>query len=217
MILNKNVYLHFLQSQTASPAVGHWISLLLKACDAADTEAGRGQLDEHRLLVYEFIARGNLDNQLFSKYSVSLPWLTRLKIAVDAAKGLAFHHYKEPPIIYHDFKASNILLGSDYSTKVVDFGLAVDGPQGVDAHVTTSVMGTESYAAPEYLMTATTEYESVGEVITGIRQIIIYENLVSAYVTAFVIVYSWRIIVVSGVAFLLRGVVARVQYEAAWS
>ncbi|KAK1362748.1 serine/threonine-protein kinase [Heracleum sosnowskyi] len=109
--------------------------------------------DEHRLLVYEYIARGNLDNQLFSKYSVSLPWLTRLKIAVDAAKGLAFLHCQEPPIIYRDFKASNILLDSDYSAKVADFGLAVDGPQGVDAHVTTSVMGTEGYAAPEYIMT----------------------------------------------------------------
>lgn len=41
----------------------------------------------------------------------------------------------------------------DYSAKVADFGLAVDGPQGVDAHVTTSVMGTEGYAAPEYIMT----------------------------------------------------------------
>lgn len=41
----------------------------------------------------------------------------------------------------------------DYSAKVSDFGLAVDGPQGVDAHVTTSVMGTEGYAAPEYITT----------------------------------------------------------------
>lgn len=45
-------------------------------------------------------------------YSVSLPWLTRLKIAVGAAKGLAFLHGEEQPVIYRDFKASNILLDS---------------------------------------------------------------------------------------------------------
>lgn len=39
-----------------------------------------------------------------------LPWLTRLKIAVGAAKGLAFLHETEKPVIYRDFKASNILL-----------------------------------------------------------------------------------------------------------
>jgi len=42
----------------------------------------------------------------------SLPWSTRLKIAVGAAKGLAFLHEAETPVIYRDFKASNILLDS---------------------------------------------------------------------------------------------------------
>jgi serine/threonine protein kinase len=42
----------------------------------------------------------------------SLPWSTRLKIAVGAAKGLAFLHEADTPVIYRDFKASNILLDS---------------------------------------------------------------------------------------------------------
>ncbi|CAN4115597.1 unnamed protein product [Withania somnifera] len=109
--------------------------------------------DEQRLLVYEYMARGNLENHLFRRCSSSLPWLTRMKIAVDAAKGLAFLHGEEKPVIYRDFKASNILLDSNYTAKLSDFGLAKDGPEGSDEHVTTRVMGTYGYAAPEYMMT----------------------------------------------------------------
>ncbi|KAE9609297.1 hypothetical protein Lal_00020347 [Lupinus albus] len=109
--------------------------------------------DEHRLLVYEYMARGSLENQLFRRYSVALPWSTRMKIALGAAKGLAFLHDADKPVIYRDFKASNILLDSDYTAKLSDFGLAKDGPDGGDTHVTTRIMGTHGYAAPEYIMT----------------------------------------------------------------
>ncbi|KAJ0676734.1 putative protein kinase RLK-Pelle-RLCK-VIIa-2 family [Helianthus annuus] len=76
-----------------------------------------------------------------------------MKIALGAAKGLAFLHEAKKPVIYRDFKASNILLDSDYKAKLSDFGLAKDGPEGDDTHVSTRVMGTHGYAAPEYLMT----------------------------------------------------------------
>ncbi|KAK4365643.1 hypothetical protein RND71_013523 [Anisodus tanguticus] len=109
--------------------------------------------DEQRLLVYEYMARGNLEDQLFSRYASCLPWSTRIKIMVGAAKGLAFLHGEEKPVIYRDFKSSNILLDSDYRAKLSDFGLAKDGPEGDDTHVSTRVMGTHGYAAPEYIMT----------------------------------------------------------------
>ncbi|XP_074582665.1 serine/threonine-protein kinase RIPK-like [Curcuma longa] len=109
--------------------------------------------DEHRMLVYEYMPRGSLENQLFKRLLASLPWSTRLKIAVGAAKGLAFLHEAEKPVIYRDFKASNILLDEDYTVKLSDFGLAKDGPQGDRTHVTTRVMGTHGYAAPEYILT----------------------------------------------------------------
>ncbi|XP_057505413.1 serine/threonine-protein kinase RIPK-like [Actinidia eriantha] len=133
--------------------------------------------DEHRLLVYEYMARGNLENQLFRRYSDSLPWSTRVKIAVGAAKGLAFLHGEEKQVIYRDFKASNILLDSDYTAKLSDFGLAKDGPEGDKTHVTTRVMGTQGYAAPEYIMTghltAMSDVYSFGvvllELLTGRR------------------------------------------------
>ncbi|KAI6691632.1 hypothetical protein NL676_028460 [Syzygium grande] len=109
--------------------------------------------DEHRLLVYQYMERGNLEDQLFNRYSLALPWLTRIKIAIGAAKGLAFLHEGEKPVIYRDFKASNVLLDSDYNAKLSDFGLAVDGPLGDNTHVTARVMGTQGYAAPEYIST----------------------------------------------------------------
>ncbi|XVF88903.1 hypothetical protein PTKIN_Ptkin19aG0087900 [Pterospermum kingtungense] len=135
--------------------------------------------EEHRLLVYEYMPRGSLENQLFRRYSVSLPWATRMKIALGAAKGLAYLHEAEKPVIYRDFKASNILLDSDYNAKLSDFGLAKDGPEGDDTHVSTRVMGTQGYAAPEYIMTghltAMSDVYSFGvvllELLTGRRSV----------------------------------------------
>ncbi|KAI3742806.1 hypothetical protein L1987_60502 [Smallanthus sonchifolius] len=109
--------------------------------------------DDHRLLVYEFMFRGSLENHLFRKTSAPLSWSTRMMIALGAAKGLAFLHNAERPVIYRDFKTSNILLDSDYTAKLSDFGLAKAGPQGDETHVSTRVMGTYGYAAPEYVMT----------------------------------------------------------------
>ncbi|EOY30073.1 hypothetical protein QUC31_020452 [Theobroma cacao] len=109
--------------------------------------------EENRLLVYEYMPRGSLENQLFRRYSAALPWSTRMKIALGAAKGLAFLHEADKPVIYRDFKTSNILLDSDYNCKLSDFGLAKDGPEGEETHVTTRVIGTQGYAAPEYIMT----------------------------------------------------------------
>ncbi|XP_061344142.1 probable serine/threonine-protein kinase PIX13 [Gastrolobium bilobum] len=106
------------------------------------------------LLVYEFMQKGSLENHLFGRGSAvqPLPWDIRLKILIGAARGLAFLHASEK-VIYRDFKASNILLDGSYNAKISDFGLAKLGPSASQSHVTTRVMGTFGYAAPEYMAT----------------------------------------------------------------
>ncbi|XP_057451616.1 probable serine/threonine-protein kinase PBL9 isoform X2 [Lotus japonicus] len=127
--------------------------------------------DEHRLLVYEFMPRGSLENHLFRRgsYFQPLSWSLRVKVALDAAKGLAFLHSAETKVIYRDFKTSNVLLDSNYTAKLSDFGLAKDGPTGDKSHVSTRVMGTYGYAAPEYLatghLTAKSDVYSFGVVL----------------------------------------------------
>lgn len=137
--------------------------------------------DEHRLLVYEFMARGSMENHLFRKGShfPPLSWGIRMKVAVGAAKGLAFLHNAKTQVIYRDFKTSNILLDSNYNAKLSDFGLARDGPTDDRSHVSTRVMGTYGYAAPEYLatghLTAKSDIYSFGvvllEMLSGRRAI----------------------------------------------
>ncbi|KAK8501524.1 hypothetical protein V6N11_057216 [Hibiscus sabdariffa] len=135
--------------------------------------------DDHRLLVYEFMPKGSLENHLFrrSSYFQPLSWNFRMKVALGAAKGLAFLHSDEAKVIYRDFKTSNILLDSNYDAKLSDFGLAKDGPTDDKSHVSTRVMGTYGYAAPEYIatghLTARSDVYSFGvvllEMLTGKR------------------------------------------------
>ncbi|CAN1253725.1 Probable serine/threonine-protein kinase CST [Linum perenne] len=142
--------------------------------------------DKDLLLVYEFLEKGSLENHLFRNMILvvegnaraePLPWDLRLKIAIGAARGLAFLHASEKQIIYRDFKASNILLDSKFNAKISDFGLAKLGPAGGYSHVTTRVMGTYGYAAPEYIATGHLYVKSdvygfgvvLLELLTGLR------------------------------------------------
>ncbi|KAJ4884278.1 Protein kinase superfamily protein [Raphanus sativus] len=112
--------------------------------------------------------KGSLENHLFRKGGADpIPWKTRLKVAISAARGLAFLH--EAKVIYRDFKASNILLDAEFNAKLSDFGLAKAGPTGDRTHVTTQVMGTHGYAVPEYVatgrLTAKSDVYSFGVVL----------------------------------------------------
>ncbi|KAG5527687.1 hypothetical protein RHGRI_028578 [Rhododendron griersonianum] len=131
------------------------------------------------LLVYEFMQKGTLENHLFGRSSAvqPLPWGIRLSILIGAARGLQFLHTSEVAVIHRDFKAANILLEECYNARISDFGLAKFGPSGIETHVSTRVVGTNGYAAPEYIITGhlTTKADvySFGvvllEMLTGLR------------------------------------------------
>lgn len=103
-----------------------------------------------------------------------------MKIALHAAKGLEYlHHKANPPVIYRDLKSSNVLLDKEYNAKLSDFGLAKVGPTGDNTHVSSRVMGTYGYCAPEYQqtgkLTIKSDVYSFGvvllELITGKRAV----------------------------------------------
>ncbi|KAL5702666.1 hypothetical protein ACHQM5_027852 [Ranunculus cassubicifolius] len=109
-----------------------------------------------QILVYEYLPGGTLADNLYGSNSrkITLSWVRRLKIAVDAAKGLDYlHNGSNPRVIHRDVKCSNILLDSDMNAKVCDFGLSRQVPQADLTHVTTVVKGTAGYLDPEYYAT----------------------------------------------------------------
>ncbi|KAI3456950.1 hypothetical protein Pfo_013613 [Paulownia fortunei] len=137
---------------------------------------------EQRILVYEYMVNGSLEDHLLNigPDKKPLDWDTRMKIAEGAARGLEYlHETANPPVIYRDFKASNILLDGNFDPKLSDFGLAKLGPTGGKTHVSTRVMGTYGYCAPEYAstgqLTTKSDVYSFGvvflEMITGRRVI----------------------------------------------
>ncbi|KAK7344370.1 hypothetical protein VNO77_13894 [Canavalia gladiata] len=108
------------------------------------------------LLCYELVPNGSLEAWLHGPLGINCPldWDTRMKIALDAARGLAYlHEDSQPCVIHRDFKASNILLENNFHAKVADFGLAKQAPEGRANYLSTRVMGTFGYVAPEYAMT----------------------------------------------------------------
>ncbi|KAJ6435883.1 hypothetical protein OIU84_000999 [Salix udensis] len=132
------------------------------------------------LIVYQFMEKGSLNYHLFAKRTDRLlSWETRLKIITGMARALSYLHTMERPIIFRDFKTSNILLDENYTPKLSDFGLAKWGPGDGSSYVTGNVMGTYGYVGPEYKkggkLYVKSDVYSYGvvlmEMLTGLRAI----------------------------------------------
>ncbi|CAH8332505.1 unnamed protein product [Eruca vesicaria subsp. sativa] len=129
---------------------------------------------DHRLLVYEYLPNGSLDQSLFGG-TLHLNWSTRFEICMRVARGLAYLHEEATVrIVHRDVKASNILLDSKLLPKISDFGLA-KLYDDTKTHISTRVAGTIGYVAPEYAMrghlTETTDVYAFGivalELVSG--------------------------------------------------
>ncbi|CAN1324703.1 Probable serine/threonine-protein kinase At1g01540 [Linum perenne] len=108
-----------------------------------------------RMLVYEYVNNGNLEQWLHGEVGPCSPltWEIRMNIILGAAKGLAYlHEGLEPKVVHRDVKSSNILLDQLWNAKVSDFGLA-KLLCSERSYITTRVMGTFGYVAPEYAST----------------------------------------------------------------
>jgi hypothetical protein len=141
---------------------------------------------DERLLVYEYMKNGALYDHLHDKNNVEKSssvlnsWKMRIKIALDAARGIEYlHNYAVPPIIHRDIKSSNILLDANWTARVSDFGLSLMGSESDREYRPTKAAGTVGYIDPEYyglnVLTAKSDVYGLGvvllELLTGKRAI----------------------------------------------
>lgn len=119
---------------------------------------------------------GTLYEHLHESPKQQLSWVTRVKIAVQAARGLEYlHGYACPPVIHRDIKSANILLDDEWNARVADFGLSLLGPSDSSKPLSELPAGTLGYLDPEYYrlhyLTTKSDVYSFGvllmEVVTG--------------------------------------------------
>lgn len=152
-----------------------------------------------RILVYEYMNNGTLHDHLHKLENSPLKsWTNRLRVALDAARGIEYlHTYAVPQIIHRDVKSSNILLDTSLTAKVSDFGLSLMGPEDEDSHLSLHAAGTVGYMDPEYYrlqqFTPKSDVYSFGvlllELLSGYKAIHKNENGVPRNVVDFVVPY----------------------------
>lgn len=111
--------------------------------------------DNNLLLVYDFLSRGSLEENLHGnkKELLAFGWNERYNVAIGVAEALDYlHSTSAPSVIHRDVKSSNILLSDDFEPQLSDFGLAKWAPNSSSYITCADVSGTFGYLAPEYFM-----------------------------------------------------------------
>ncbi|KAF2296265.1 hypothetical protein GH714_037160 [Hevea brasiliensis] len=131
---------------------------------------------DERLVVYEYMENGSLHDHLHDKTNneknstIINSWKMRIKIALDAARGIEYlHNSAIPTIIHRDIKSSNILLDSNWTARVSDFGLSLMIPESKPDYRPMMAVGTAGYIDPEYyylnVLTTKSDVYSLGVVL----------------------------------------------------
>ncbi|KAL7221449.1 hypothetical protein ACSBR1_023414 [Camellia fascicularis] len=109
---------------------------------------------DETILVYEYVAKGNLTNHLYGGGKDPLPWKKRLEISIGAARGLQYlHTSSQEPIIHGNLMSTNILLDEKWIAKVSGLKVSKSDPNNMTRTiVTTVVMQTLGYMDPQYLL-----------------------------------------------------------------
>lgn len=151
------------------------------------------------VLVYEYMENGTLHDHLHKLPNSPLrSWSKRIKMALDAARGIEYlHEYAIPHVIHRDIKSSNILLDAMWTAKVSDFGLSLMGPGEGESHLSLRAAGTVGYMDPEYYrlqqLTNKSDVYSLGvvllELLSGCKAIHKNENGDARNVVDFVVPY----------------------------
>ncbi|RXH92456.1 hypothetical protein DVH24_033352 [Malus domestica] len=154
---------------------------------------------KERILVYEYMNNGSLHDHLHKlPHSTLLSWAKRIKVALDAARGIEYlHEYAVPPIIHRDIKSSNILLDDTLLVKVSDFGLSLMRPEDEESHLSLGAAGTFGYIDPEYYrlqhLTTKSDVYSFGvvllELLSGYNAIHRNENGMPRNIVDFAVPY----------------------------
>ncbi|KAH9545017.1 hypothetical protein CY35_12G026600 [Sphagnum magellanicum] len=111
--------------------------------------------DGQRLLVYQYINRGTLNDALHTSEEAAkrISWNMRIKIALGAARALEYlHEVCLPAMVHRNFKSANILLDDEMNPHLSDCGIAAFTPLGVERQVSAQMLGSFGYSAPEYAM-----------------------------------------------------------------